>query len=209
MTIAATAGSARSAVSEPALLAEPFGNEQFWWYVARSGGIVALVLVAASVLWGLFLSSRYLAGGPKPKALLDLHRFLGGLSVTFTGLHLVGLALDQYVEFGLAELFVPFASSWRPAEVAAGVVAFWLLVAVQITSLAMKRLPRRLWKWVHLTSYLLLPLGLVHGITAGTDASTAWYRLGSAGLIGLLAWVTAWRAWFVPGRSNRPRPEAA
>lgn len=184
-------------------------NEQIWWYVARSGGVVALVLVAASVLWGLLLSSRYLAGGPKPKALLDLHRFLGGLSVVFTAIHLVGLYLDSFVTFTVVDLLVPLASDWRPVEVAAGVVAFWLLLAVQGTSMLMKRLPRRFWKWIHLTSFLLLPLGMVHGITAGTDAGTAWYRLGTAGLVGLLAWLTAWRAWFVRPRSPQPRAESA
>jgi DMSO/TMAO reductase YedYZ heme-binding membrane subunit len=184
-------------------------TEQVWWYVARSGGIVALLLVAASVLWGLLLSSRYLAGGPKPKGLLDLHRFLGGLSVIFTVVHLVGLYLDSYIEFTVADLLIPFASEWRPAEVAAGVVAFWLLLAVQLTSVMMKRLPRRLWKWIHLTSYLLLPLGLLHGITAGTDAGTAWYRLGSGALIGLLVWLTVWRSLNVPGRPPRSTPDAA
>ena len=36
-------------------------NEQLWWYVARSGGIVAWALLAASVLWGLALSTKVLA----------------------------------------------------------------------------------------------------------------------------------------------------
>jgi hypothetical protein len=35
------------------------------------------------------------------------------LAATFTGLAPVGPALDDYVEFGFRELFVPFASSWR------------------------------------------------------------------------------------------------
>lgn len=189
-------------------MSEAFG-QQFWWYVARSGGIVALVLVAASVLWGLLLSSRYLTGGPKLKGLLNLHRFLGGLSVVFTLIHLAGLYLDSYIEFALADLVVPFASSWRPAEVAAGVVAAWLLLAVQATSVLMRRLPRHLWKWIHLISYLLLPLGLLHGITAGTDAGTVWYKLGSGAIIGLLVWLTAWRAWKVPGRSRPLTPARA
>lgn len=184
-------------------------NEQFWWYVARSGGIVALVLIAASVLWGLLLSSKYLQGGPKPKGLLNLHRFLGALSVVFTGIHVIALYLDSYVQFTLFELLVPFASAWEPAPVAAGVVAFWLLLAVQVTSMMMKRLPRQWWKWVHLTSYLLLPLGVLHGITAGSDAGSLWYKLGSGALIGLLAWLTAWRSLSVPGRSRRAVGEAA
>ena len=162
------------------------------------------MLVSASVLWGLLLSSRYLAGGPAPKGLLNLHRFLGGLSVVFTGIHLAALYLDSYVELSIAQLLVPFASSWRPVPVAIGVVSFWLLVAVQTTSLMMRRLPRRWWKWIHLTSYLLLPLGVIHGVTAGSDADAWWYMVGSAAMIGLLAWLTAWRAWNVPGRVRRP-----
>ena len=51
------------------------------------------------------------------------------------------------------------AASWKPVEVAWGVIAFWLLLAVQASSMVMKRLPRRLWKWIHLGSYVLLPLG--------------------------------------------------
>ncbi|MGI9615120.1 MAG: ferric reductase-like transmembrane domain-containing protein [Acidimicrobiales bacterium] len=177
-------------------------DEQIWWLVARAGGVVALILVAASVLWGLLLSSKYLDGGPKPKGLLHLHRYLGGLSVLFTGIHLLGLYLDSYIQFTVAELLVPFVSTWRPGAVAAGVVSFWFLIAVQGTSTMMRHLPRRFWKWIHLTSYLLLPLGVLHGIIAGTDASETWYRLGSGALIGLLAWLTAWRAWRVPARKR-------
>ena len=55
----------------------------------------------------------------------------------------------------------------------------------------MRRIPRRLWKWIHLGSYVLLPLGIVHGITAGTDSGSSWYQLISGGLIGLLAFLTA------------------
>ena len=183
-------------------------NEQVWWYVARSGGIVALVLIAATVLWGLLLSSKYLRGGPKPKGLLDLHRFLAGLAVVFTGFHLLGLYLDSYVTFSLTDLFVPFAADWRPAAVAAGVISFWLLVAVQATSLLMKHLPRSLWKWVHLSSYALLVLGLVHGITAGTDASSWWFQLGAASSVGLLSWLTAWRAWHARRRSPSALPSS-
>ena len=177
-------------------------GEQAWWYIARSGGIVALILAAASVLWGLLLSSKYLAGGPKPKGLLNLHKFLGALTVTFSIIHIIALKLDTFVDFSWAELFIPFRSAWRPAEVAAGVVAFWLLMAVQASSLLMKRLPNRIWKWIHLASYVLLPLGVLHGITAGTDSGTLWYRLGSGGLIGLLVFLTAWRAWTVPSRRS-------
>ena len=83
-----------------------------------------------------------------------MHRFLGVLSVLFTGLHLTGLLLDDYVQLSLRDLLVPLASSWRPMPVALGVVAGYFLLAV----LPLRCWPpgfRRWWKRVHLTSYLL------------------------------------------------------
>ena len=175
-------------------------SEQIWWYLTRSGGVVALVLSFASVIWGLLVSSKYLDGGPKRATVLSMHRLLGGLTVVFTAIHVVALYLDSYVQFSVAALLVPFVSAWKPIEVAAGIVAMWLLAAVQGTSLMMRRLPRRLWKWVHLASFALLPLGTWHAITAGTDASQPWFRFGLAGLIGLVTFLTAWRSVKVPAR---------
>jgi sulfoxide reductase heme-binding subunit YedZ len=165
-------------------------NEKFWWYLSRSSGIVAWVILAAAVIWGLLLSTKILQTKRKPAWLLDLHRWLGGLSVTFTALHLLGLVLDSYVEFGWREILIPFASEWRPAAVAWGVVALYILIAVQITSLAMKRLPRRLWKWVHLTSFGLFFTAAIHGALAGTDATSTWYAVGS-GLVILTVMVVS------------------
>ena len=145
-------------------------NNQLWWYVARSGGIVAWALLAASVLWGLALSTKVLRGRPRPNWILDLHRFLGGLALVFTGVHVGSLILDSYVHFGPADFLVPFASSWKPVAVAFGVLALYLLIAVEATSLAKRRLPHRVWRRVHLLSMPLFALATLHFVTAGTDA---------------------------------------
>ena len=95
--------------------------------------------------------------GSKPKGpwLLDLHRWLGGLAVVFTVAHVGGLIADSYVSFDLVDALVPFAASWRPGAVAWGVLALWVMVAIEVTSLLMRRLPKRVWRAVHLSSYLL------------------------------------------------------
>jgi len=144
-------------------------SEKLWWYMARSSGVVAWALVAAAVIWGLLLTTRLLGGRTAPRWLLDLHRFLGGLAVSFTAIHLIGLVADTYTHFGPSELLVPLASAWKPWPVALGVVAMYLLAAVEVTSLVMKRLPRRFWRWVHLTSFGSFWLATIHGVTAGTD----------------------------------------
>lgn len=143
---------------------------QTWWYVARSTGIVAWSLLTLAMTWGLLLHTKILNGRPTPRWLLDLHRFFGGLSIVFVALHLIGLVADSYTHFGPVDLFVPFAASWRPAQVALGIVAFYLLAAVEVTSLLMRRLPRRWWRAVHMSSFATFLLSTLHAITAGTDA---------------------------------------
>jgi hypothetical protein len=144
---------------------------QLFWYTARAGGIVAWALLGASVIWGLWLSGRVRPLGARPAWILDLHRFLGGLATIFVGVHVASILLDSYTTIGLTDVLVPFASSWHPLAVAWGVVAMYVLVAVELTSLARHRLPQRLWRVLHVASLPLFVLATVHYVAAGTDAS--------------------------------------
>jgi DMSO/TMAO reductase YedYZ heme-binding membrane subunit len=168
-------------------------QSQLWWYAARAAGIVAWALLAASVGWGLALSTRALGRRPRPAWLLDLHRALGGLAVIFTGVHVVTIMLDSYVHFGLAEALVPLASTWHPVAVAWGIVAFYLLAAVEITSLARRRLPNRFWRRVHYASFPLFVLATVHGLSAGTDTGTGLAVVATAAALAPLVLLCAVR----------------
>lgn len=179
-------------------------NEQLWWYVARSSGIVSLVLTGLAVIWGLALSTKVLAGRPPASWLLSLHRFLGALSVVFVGVHVAGLMLDSYIHFGPAEILVPFVSDWRPGAVAWGIVSMYLLIAVETTSLLMKRIPRRWWRRVHQSSFLLFWTAVVHGITAGTDASNPLYIATTVSMTVAVIFLTIYRS--VMSRRSRRQP---
>ena len=139
------------------------------WYMARAGGLLAWVLLSASVLWGLFLSTKALGKTPRPAWLLDLHRFLGAAAVVFTGIHVATLIADSYTDLSWLQVLVPFTSSWRPVAVAWGVIAMDLLLAVEVTSLLRKHLPRTWWRRIHLSSFALFVVSTVHAVTAGTD----------------------------------------
>ena len=153
-------------------------STQLFWYTARSAGIVGWALLSASVLWGLLMSTRVLGKLAKRPWLLDLHRYLGGLAVIFTGVHVVSVMLDSYVHFGLVEVLVPFASSWKPLPVAWGIVSLYLLLAVELTSLLRKRLSKKVWHAIHLSSLPLFAFSTIHMVTAGTDGAN-----------GLLRWI--------------------
>ena len=168
-------------------------NESLWWYVARSGGIVALVLTGLSVIWGLALSTKVMQGTPSPKWLLSLHRWLGGLAVSFSAIHVGALVADSYVQFGPTDILVPFASDWKPGPVAWGIVSMYLLLAVQASSMMMNRLPRKWWKAIHMSSWLLFWTGLIHGATAGTDAANPIYVVVTGAMTTLVAFLTGYR----------------
>ena len=141
------------------------------WYTARAAGIVAWALLAASVVWGLWLSGRVRPFGVRPAWILDLHRFLGGLATIFVGIHVASILADSYTNFGLSDVLVPFAAKWHPLAVAWGVVGLYAMLAVELTSLARKHLPNKIWRRIHVMALPLYVLASIHYLAAGTDAT--------------------------------------
>ncbi|MGE5225431.1 MAG: hypothetical protein ACM3OO_01000 [Planctomycetaceae bacterium] len=166
---------------------------------ARAGGIVAWALAAASVLWGLALSTRILGRSPRPAWLYDLHRFLGGTALVFTGVHVLAIWLDTYTSFSLVQLLVPFAASWHPGAVAWGIAGFYLLVAVEVTSLLRTRISTRVWRRVHLASFGLFAAATVHALSAGTDRHAPWFLGVVVGVAALVAALAAVRVVLATG----------
>jgi predicted ferric reductase len=146
------------------------------WYIARSSGIVSWMLMSASVVWGLLLSARVLNRHTTPGWLLDLHRYLGAAAIVFTAIHIGGLVGDNWLHVGWNEVLVPMGSKWRPGAVAWGVASFYLLLAIEITSLLKPRLPRRVWRATHYLSFPLFIASTVHGLQAGKDVHTRAYE---------------------------------
>lgn len=176
-----------------------------WWYAARSGGVVAWALLSGSVIWGLMLSGKVRPGHVRPNWILDLHRYLGALASIFTIIHVVTIMADSYTDFGIADVLVPFVSRWNPGAVAWGIVGMYALAAVELTSLAKRRLPTKVWRRTHALSLPLFGVATVHLLQSGTDASnpvlvtTVW--LVTMVVVGL----TAWRVGQMGSRSDSGR----
>lgn len=168
-------------------------SPQIWWHIARASGIVAWLFLTASVLWGIVLSTDLFRSHRRPTWLLDLHRALGGLTIGFVAIHVGALLADNFVHFDFVDVLVPFASEWKPWPTALGVIALWGLLAVEITSLAMKRLPRRFWRAVHFSSYVTFLLTSLHGTFAGTDSSHQMYVATTLLTTGALVFAVCYR----------------
>jgi len=180
-----------------------------WWYLSRSAGIVAWALLSASVIWGLALSTRVFDRKPSPKWFTDLHRFLGGTAVVFVAVHVGTIVADSYVHFGLADVLVPFASRWHPVAIAWGVVALWLIFAIEVSSLAMRFLPRRVWHAIHLSSYVLFVSATMHALASGPDTRKQAFELVLSAVLAVVTLLTLVRV-VTPKRKGaaRSRPSA-
>jgi DMSO/TMAO reductase YedYZ heme-binding membrane subunit len=189
-------------------------NPQVWWWLARATGIVAWCMVTASIVWGLTLSSKLVRRRKVPAWLLDLHRYLGTLTLVFVAIHLAALGADDYVDFGLRDLFVPMASAWRPGAVAWGIVALYLLLVVQVSSWCMRRLPRKVWHRIHLLSFVVFVAGTVHGALAGADRSELLVQFAAVAGTTIVVFLVVLRVLNASGaierddgeRPARPRP---
>jgi predicted ferric reductase len=144
------------------------------WLLSRSAGVVAWALVVASCTWGVLLATRALARRgvrrPSPAWIFSIHRYLGALAVVFTAIHVLAILFDPFVSFSVVDVLVPFSASWEPLAIAIGIVAMYLLLAIEITSLLRDRMPVRVWRSIHVLAYALLALTTVHALMAGTDA---------------------------------------
>lgn len=157
--------------------------DQIWWYTSRAAGIVAWLLLSASLISGMTLvtrDSRILPTGWP----IDLHRLVSSVALVFLAIHMLALIPDNFVDFGPVELMVPLTSTWQPWAVAWGIVAFWLVLAVEASSLLRKRIPNRVWHIIHFLSFVVWLTATVHLFMAGTDVGALIFRVAQVGVIG-------------------------
>jgi predicted ferric reductase len=156
------------------------------WYVARSAGIVAYVLLSSSVVIGVLISARLPLSWPR-FAVEELHRFLAILTACFLALHGLSLLADEFVSIGVVQLLVPFTTQYRPFAVALGVVAMELMAAVGVSNALRKRIPYRRWRSIHYLTIGVWALATLHAVLAGTDRSDPWFAAILAGAVATVA----------------------
>jgi sulfoxide reductase heme-binding subunit YedZ len=177
--------------------------DQVLWFATRGAGAVSLLMFTASVALGLVTVARFQAAGWPRFFNYELHRRISLLSIVFLAIHILAAVFDPFTKLGLGAALVPLASSYRPVQVALGVIAMYLFVALIVTSLLRRRIGERAWRAVHWTSYAMWPLALAHGITAGTDATTTWMLAIDILSIAVVAGALWWR--IAAGNPNRRR----
>jgi len=144
------------------------------WYFTRGSGAVSLVLLTASYALG---TPTLLSWGDVrfPRLVIQLlHRNVSLLVVVFVGLHVATTVIDGFAPIGWLDAVIPFRAGYRPIWLGLGAVAVDLLLAVIVTSLLRVRIGYARWHYVHLLTYVMWPIALVHALGTGSDVRSAW-----------------------------------
>jgi sulfoxide reductase heme-binding subunit YedZ len=159
-----------------------------YWYLTRSSGVVALILLTLAIVLGV-LDVRRWRHPLWPRFVVDsLHRNASLLAIAFVAVHIVTSVLDGFAPISLADAVLPFIGSYRPFWVGLGAVAFDLLLAVLVTSLLRQRIGRRAWRAAHWLTYACWPIALFHTLGTGSDVKAGWLLvLSAACLLAVLA----------------------
>ncbi len=179
------------------------------WYTIRASGIVALVLLTATVVLGILTAGRFRTRNWPAFAHAGLHKRISLVALVFLALHVLTAVLDTYVHVGLAALVVPFASSYRPGWIALGTIGVDLTLAVTISSTLRQRISARTWRGLHWLAYGSWPLAMAHALGMGTDAAKGWMlALAAACAAAVLAALT-WRIAVRSGERDRAAASGA
>lgn len=182
---------------------------QLSWELVRASGFTAYLLVTLSVVLGLLLSMRWRSDRWPRLVTNDLHNFVTLTAMAFGMIHGLLAWLDPFTAFRLNEVLVPLASHYRPLWMALGIVSLYLTAAVILSTWLRPWIGYRLWRALHVATFLVFALTTVHGIGTGSDTATWWggavYAVAVATVLGL----GSWRLVAPSGRQARTHPEFA
>ncbi len=144
---------------------------QLWWYVTRSAGIIAYLLLWFSTAWGLAVPSKLLDPLIDRNFTYDFHQFISLLSIGFMVLHILVLTFDRYLPYSTWQVLIPFLSPYRPLWVGIGVISAYLILLVTVTFYLRSRIGMRAFRLIHILSLAGYLGATLHGLFAGTDSA--------------------------------------
>jgi predicted ferric reductase len=155
----------------PGLAASIIGaSPKAFWYLSRATAILSYFILWMSMMLGLAITSQLASKGTTRAAIFEIHKFTSLLGIFFAFFHALLLMGDQFLKFGLLNVFIPFASfAYRPLWVGLGQIAIYVWIFLVLSFYVRKLLTKKWWRIIHFASFATYLLALVHGITSGID----------------------------------------
>jgi len=147
-----------------------------FWLASRSAGVVAYLLLSASVLLSLAMATG-LAPVRARANLRVLHERIGLLALAAIAAHGLLLLGDGWLNASLLDLLVPFTLDYRPLWTGLGVLAAYGAAGLALTHYVRRRVGAKRWRNAHRLIPVAWGLAAIHVIGAGTDAVSWWLRI--------------------------------
>ncbi len=186
--------------------AVPAADSRVYWYMARSAGIVAYLLLWGSVAAGIMVGNKLLNGLVKPPVVFEVHKTLSILALIVGMFHGFILLGDTYMNFSLLDLLIPFHSPYQPFWVGLGILGLYLTAILVISFYVKKHIGQRAWRLLHYTSFGVWIMTSLHGIAAGTDTQSVLMKMLYAVAIVSVGYLLTYRIFMarepVPARAR-------
>ena len=186
--------------------AAPAADSRVYWYMARSAGIVAYVLLWGSVAAGIMVGNKLLNGLVKPPVVFEVHKTLSILALIVGMFHGFILLGDTYMNFSVLDLLIPFRSPYQPFWVGLGILGLYLTAILVASFYIKKRIGQRAWRLLHYTSFGVWIMTSLHGIAAGTDTQSVLMKMLYAVAIVAVGYLLTYRIFTakesVPARAR-------
>ena len=148
-------------------------STHLFWILSRGAGTTALVLASVTISYGLLMGGRIVRGGNADRRIY--HEMLSLSALVAIAVHGLTLLGDSFLHPSLADVAIPFVSSYKTAWTSLGIVAGWATIALGLSFYLRDRIGRERFRIIHRFTLLAWALGLVHTFTEGTDAGQAWF----------------------------------
>ena len=109
-----------------------------------------------------------------------VHESLSLATMVALAVHALALLGDGYLSPSLADVTIPFASSYERLWMGVGLIAGWLFVILGLSYYIRGRIGPQRWRKLHRFTALAWVLGVGHALMMGTDAGAIWFLLAAA-----------------------------
>lgn len=180
------------------------------WTVIRAAGIASYAFLVLQVVTGVLLTTGVIYRLFSPAISWSIHRAVSTAMLFSVGVHIGSMLLDHFVNLNAVDVFVPFASTFRPTLMGLGTIGFYLLLIILGTSLYNMTSHPRLWRTLHVLGFPMFALIFIHGLLIGSDLQEGWlnYLYWVGGILVVAA--TGYRLiWKYQHPALKPQPQRA
>src|SRR5512133_3532148 len=109
-------------------------DPKVYWYLSRATAFVSLTILWLSMALGLGLTNKMARLWPGAPATFAIHEYVSLLGLAFALFHALILLGDRYINFTVAQIFMPFSTlNYRPTWTGIGQLAFYLWLIVSLS----------------------------------------------------------------------------